>query len=274
MAEIANSKGTILIVDDEPNVLWFVSKVCQPLGFETLTAGSGMEALKVVQECGAKIDLVLLDLKMPGMGGLEVLRSMRKHQPDIPVVVLTAVHDKEEECRKLGVMHFLKKPYSLEELLDLIKNIAGRRAEDRLPLQLDPSLEPSAKIMIVDEAEEVCELLGMLLTEDVLDAHFEVMWVHSGEEALQKSKDFKPDIAIVEIKMHGIWGDELVRRFKAGEGHCPKDFVIYTASTDPQEVERARRLGHKILAKPTHLEALIEVLKKICVRHELLRPKA
>lgn len=75
-----------------------------------MTAGSGMEALKYIQECGDKIDVVLLDLKMPGMGGVEVLKSIRKHQPDLPVIILTAIHDKKEECEKLGVEAFVKKP--------------------------------------------------------------------------------------------------------------------------------------------------------------------
>jgi len=70
MAASEHNKGTILLVDDEPNVLWFISKVCQPRGYATLTAGSGIEALKYIQECGEKLDLVLLDLRMPGMGGL------------------------------------------------------------------------------------------------------------------------------------------------------------------------------------------------------------
>ena len=71
--------------------------------------------------------------------------------------------------------------------------------------------------------------------------------------------------------MPEMWGDELVRRFKAGEGVCPRDFVIYSGVGDPQEVDRARRIGHKFLTKPTDLDALLESLKKICIRHRLLK---
>lgn len=268
-----STKGTILIVDDEPNVLWFISKICQPMGYGTLTAGSGMEALKVIQECGEKIDLILLDLRMPGMGGIEVLKSIRKHRPDLPVIVLTAIHDKREECEKLGIEAFVKKPYSLEELYQRIENIMDRKSYDRGGVEIPSGYEPSAKILIVDDEAEVCELLAVSLTEDVADAHFEVKWASSGDEALRMSLDFEPDIGIIDIKMPHMWGDELIKRFKAGEGHCPKDFVIYTSVTDPKEVERAIKLGHKFLSKPTHLDALVEVLEKICVRHNLLRKK-
>ena len=274
MANLNSAKGTILIVDDEPNVLWFISKICQPMGYGTLTAGSGMEALKVIQECGDKIDLVLLDLRMPGMGGIEVLKSIRKHQPELPVIVLTAIHDKREDCEKLGIEAFIKKPYSLEELYRHIENIMERKSYDRGGVEIPSGYEPSAKILIVDDEREVCELLAVSLTEDVADAHFEVKWVSSGDEALRMSLDFEPDIGIIDIKMPHMWGDELIKRFKAGEGRCPKDFVIYTSVTDPKEVERAARLGHKFLSKPTHLDALVEVLEKICVRHNLLRKQA
>jgi len=268
------SKGTLLIVDDEPNVVWFISKVCQPRGYETITAGSGVEALKYIQECGEKIDLVLLDLRMPGMGGMEVLKSIRKFQPDLPVIILTALHDKKSDCEKLGIEAFMKKPYSLEELYSRIESVIESRTFDKKELMLDPNVEAAAKILIVDDDTEVCELLSTALFEDVQDAKFQVKWAKSGDDALRISNEFEPDIAIVDIKMPHMWGDELVHRFKAGEGHCPRDFVIYTSISDPAEIDRARKLGHKVLGKPTDLDALVEILKKICVRHNLLHKKS
>jgi CheY-like chemotaxis protein len=273
MIESKPMPKTILIVDDETNVLWFVSKICQPLGYETLTASSGMEALKIIQECGEKLDLVLLDLKMPGMGGIEVLKSIRKHQPELAVIILTALHDKREECEGLGIEAFVKKPYSLEDLSRRIEAVLERKVADKSAIVIPDAMEPCAKILIVDDEIEVCELLGTSLVEDVPDCHFEVKWVHSGDEALRVSREFEPDIAIIDIKMPHMWGDELIERFKRGEGHSPKDFVIYTSVTDPAEVERARKLAHKFLSKPTQIETLVEVLKKICVRHKLLRKK-
>lgn len=271
MVDVPMKKGTILIVDDEPNVQWFISKTVQPMGYETLTAGSGMEALKMIQECGDKIDLVLLDLHMPGMGGIEVLKSIRKHQPEMSVIVLTALHDKRDECEKIGVDAFMKKPYSLEDLYRHIERVIEKKSFDREGVQIEQGVIPSAKILIVDDEAEVCELLRLSLSEDIQDCQFEVKTAKSGDEALRLSLEFEPDIGIIDIKMPFMWGDELVQRFKNGEGKSPKDFVIYTSITEPKEVERARRLGHKILSKPTNLESLVEVLKKICVRHNLLK---
>lgn len=265
---------TILIVDDETNVLWFVSKICQPLGYETLTASSGMEALKIIQECGEKLDLVLLDLKMPGMGGIEVLKSIRKHQPDLAVIILTALHDKQEECERLGVEGFVRKPYSLEELHRKIEAVLEKKVAEQREIVIPEAMEPNAKILIVDDETEVCELLGTSLVEDVPDCHFEVKWALSGDEALRLSMAFEPDIAIIDIKMPHMWGDELIERFKRGEGHSPKDFVIYTSASNESEACRAKKLGYKMLAKPTQIDTVVEILKKICVCHRLLRKKS
>jgi CheY-like chemotaxis protein len=274
MVDIPKSKGTILIVDDEPDVLWFISKTSQPLGYDTLTAGSGMEALKIIEECGERIDLVILDLHMPGMGGVEVLKSIRKRHPNLAVIVLTAYADEQEECEKLGIEAYFRKPYSLKELYSRIEAVIDRKAEEKGGVEIESGYEPCAKILIADDEKEVCELLAAALTEDVGDAHFEVKWALSGDEALRLSREFEPDIGIIDIKMPHMWGDELIGRFKAGEGHSPKDFVIYTSVADPGQVDRAKKLGYKFFSKPTDLETLVEVLKKICVRHKLLRKKA
>jgi len=265
-------RGTILIVDDEPNVLWFITKVCQPMGYETLTAGSGPEALKVVEECGEKIDLILLDLKMQGMDGVDFLKAVRAGGFRMPVIVLTAAHEREAECRRIGIEAFLKKPYSLEELYDRIESIVARQTFDPTDGVLAAGMEPSARILIVDDEPGVCEFLCAALMEDVTEMHLEVRWAKPGAEALKVSRDFRPDIVILDIKMKEMWGDEMIRRFKSGEGFCPKDFIVYTTTGDPQQLSRAKGLEYKLITRPTDLDVLLEGLKKICVRHGLVRP--
>ena len=272
--DILKSKGTILIVDDEADTLWFISKTSQSFGYDVITAGSGTEALKIVEECGAKIDLVVLDLHMPGMGGIDVLKSIREHQPDRPVIILTALHAEQSACERLGVLAFIRKPYSLKDLYGQIERVIGRHNEDKGEAAIEPGYEPYAKILVVDDEPEVCERLGTALAFQVLDAHFEIRMAFSGDEALSISREFEPDIGIIDIKMPHMWGDELIERFKAGEGRSPKDFVIYTSVADPGQEDRAKKLGYKLFSKPTDLETLVGVLRKICVRHKLLRKKA
>jgi CheY-like chemotaxis protein len=265
------AKGTVLIVDDEPDVVFFVSKIIPPV-YHTLTAQSGLEALKYVQELYDRIDLVLLDLRMPGMGGLEVLKSIRKHNADLPVIVLTALTDKRKECEALGIEAYVTKPYSIQDLYGHIARVLGQKTELRAESTVPAGMIPSAKVLIVDDEQEVCELLTLALTEDLADADFEVRSMLSGDEALRVANEFEPDIAIIDIKMPYMWGDELIRRFKAGQAFCPKDFIIFTGA-DVGKTPAAKRPAYKVFSKPAKIEELIEVLKKICVRHRLLTKK-
>lgn len=266
-------KRTLLIIDDEPDVVFFISKLCQPQGYHTLTASSGPEGLKYIRELSGRIDLVLLDLNMPGMGGVEVLQTIRSEQPKLPVVVLTALAGKRKECEALGIEAYITKPYSLEELYQTITRVIGDHFEARAPAEIPTGYIPCAKILIVDDEPEVCELLGQVLTEDFTGAEFKIRTAGCGEEALKVADEFEPDLAVVDIKMPHMWGDELIEKFKQGAAFCPKDFVIFTGADVPEQREKAKKFGYKVLAKPARLEELVQVLKKICVRHGLLRKK-
>jgi len=264
------ARGTILIVDDEPDVVFFISKVCQPQGYHTITASSGLEAIKYLDQLKEKIDLVLLDLRMPGMGGIEVLKTIRKNYDNLPVIIVTALSEKKKECEDIGIEAFVTKPYSLEELYKQITTVIGQREDEKHHEEVPEGAMPCAKVLIVDDEREVCELLSESLLEDAMNARYEVRFALSGDEALRVADEFEPDVAIVDIKMQHMWGDELIEKFKAGAAHCPKDFIIFTAADLPEYREKAKKAGYKYLTKPAKIEELFEVLKKICVRHKLL----
>ena len=267
------AKRTILIVDDEADVVFFISKIFQPQGYHTITASSGMEALKYIQELPGRIDLVLLDLRMPGMGGLEVLKTIRKRHGNLPVIILTALTDKFRECEALGIEAYITKPYSVEDLYCQIMRVLGEREVTRKEPEIPPGMIPAAKVLIVDDEAELCEILSHSLREDVRDAEYEVRWATNGDEALRIANEFEPDVAIIDIKMPHMWGDELIARFKAKAASAPKDFIIFTGADVPEQREKARKSGYKVLMKPAKFEELIEVLKKTCIHHNLFKKK-
>jgi len=264
-----NSK-MILIVDDEPNVLYFVKQLCRRVGLGVITAQSGLEALKYVQEHGSSLCGMVLDLYMPGMGGLEVLKSVKKHHPDLPVIILSALVDRKKECLELGAESFVAKPYSLESLESAIDSMIERHKFDTGGLALQPGMIPCAKILLVDDEKEVCELMVDSFA-DAGNVAFTVKYALNSDDALRLSLEFEPDIAIVDIKMPHIWGDELIDLFKAGRGHCPKDFIIYTSTHEGDHLARAKRHTYKYLTKPVDIDVIIETLTKICIKHNLLK---
>ncbi len=110
--------GTVLVVDDEASVLHTAAMIVRSLGFDTLKAEDGAEALRLFAQHGQRIRLVLLDLTMPVLGGREVLRALRERAPVLPVV-LTSGYSEEDALREDATDRcttFLQKPYAAHDL--------------------------------------------------------------------------------------------------------------------------------------------------------------
>jgi DNA-binding NtrC family response regulator len=120
---------TVLIVDDEKNIRATVARGLRLEGYRTEEAGNGLEALRILDEGG--IDLVLLDLQMPEMDGLELLAAMKDRRSAVPAIVLTAHGSIERAVAavKLGAFDFIEKPPSIERILLAAGNALDR---DRL----------------------------------------------------------------------------------------------------------------------------------------------
>jgi two-component system nitrogen regulation response regulator NtrX len=116
-------KPTILIVDDEPSILQQVSGLLEDEGYKTLTAKDGNEGLAKIDE--GDIALVLLDVYMPGMSGLEVLSYLTQTAPHIAVVMISGQADIETAVKatKMGALDFIEKPFQPERLLVSVKNV-------------------------------------------------------------------------------------------------------------------------------------------------------
>ena len=119
--------ATILIVDDEVSILETVSGVLSDEGYATATAESGEDALRKIKE--ETPDLVLLDVWMPGIDGLETLKRIKESLPELPVVVMSGHGniDTAVKAVRLGAYDFIEKPLSLDKLSLTIKNALERR---------------------------------------------------------------------------------------------------------------------------------------------------
>ena len=106
----------LLIVDDEAEICDFLKSFFEERNYEVKTASSGQTALQLVEQF--KPQVVLLDIKMPGMDGIQTLGNLKKKFPRIKVIMVTALEtrDKIEECLRLGADNYITKPLSLEYL--------------------------------------------------------------------------------------------------------------------------------------------------------------
>lgn len=112
---------TILIVDDEKNYPLILSAVLAEEGFETLTAHSGQEALDLL--ANSDVDLVLTDMKMPSMDGIDLLERIKQKNPELPVIMMTAhgTVEKAVEAMQKGAYNYILKPFDNDQLIVYVK---------------------------------------------------------------------------------------------------------------------------------------------------------
>jgi two-component system KDP operon response regulator KdpE len=113
---MSNEAGNVLIVDDERSIRLSLRTILGNFGFDIVEAARGEEAVALVRS--APFDAVLLDINMPGMGGIEVCRLMRKASPRLPIVMLTVQdsEDRKVEALNAGADDYITKPFQLREL--------------------------------------------------------------------------------------------------------------------------------------------------------------
>ena len=118
----------ILLVDDEESFVDALQKRLIARGFSVEAAGSGEDAVSKAKRHA--FDVVILDLAMPGMDGIETLKRLRKNDPDLQIILLTGHGsiEKAVEATKLGAMDFIQKPAKLPDLLEYIREAGAKRA--------------------------------------------------------------------------------------------------------------------------------------------------
>ncbi len=124
----------LLIVDDELDALEGVRFFFESRGVEVLTAQGGLEALALVKACHPQV--IMLDIKMKGMSGIEILQKAKELDPSVAVVMITGLSEDglEEACQSLGATAFLEKPVRVEQLEQVIHT-----------LNANPSLKSSGR---------------------------------------------------------------------------------------------------------------------------------
>ena len=121
----------VLLVDDEVKLLESVSQRLSLRDFEVTTAPDGKKAIKAAK--GDKFDVAIVDLRMPGMDGTEVLKTLKKRHKWLEVIILTGYGsvDSAAECTRLGAFGYLEKPCDFDKLIDVLKQAYTERLKKK-----------------------------------------------------------------------------------------------------------------------------------------------
>lgn len=122
---ISQRRGTVLLVDDETIIIEVGRDILEIMGCTVKTALSSEEAVKIFERCGAEIDLVILDMIMPSMGGGQVYEQLKRIQPDVKVLLASGygMNDQVLEILKRGCKGFIQKPFNIVQLSEKIREV-------------------------------------------------------------------------------------------------------------------------------------------------------
>lgn len=192
---------TVLLAEDDTGIAEPLSRALQREGHRVVVAGDGPTALQRAGD--AEVDLLVLDLGLPGMDGLDICRRVRKHRPDLPVLMLTARTDEVDFVVGLdaGADDYVAKPFRLAELMARVRALLRRTASDALEVG-GVRMELSARRVLVDGAEvglanKEFELLRVLLHRaGQVVSRDEILWDVWRDPELKTSKT---------LDMHMSW---------------------------------------------------------------------
>jgi DNA-binding response OmpR family regulator len=253
--------STILVVDDERLMCDLLRAVLVRHGHEVLTAMNGREGLLLFRKHHPRF--TLLDLRMPEMNGIEVLKQIRAVDPQAAVLILTAWGSDalEQQARQLGVVDFLSKTLSLDVLVEAMERTLQQSGQAATPAQAaEPAGAPQAAptaagdgdfILVVDDEPQIRDLLKRFLSL----RGYKVQVASDGQQALTMVEQVPPQLIVLDVYMPGINGVEVLRRLRGRK--FTGGVILLTASQDDKLLQEALDLGSvDVLGKPVDLERL------------------
>jgi DNA-binding NtrC family response regulator len=284
-------KIKVLLVDDEEDYVKTMAERMEMRDVTSRVALNGSEALEMVEDDAP--DVMVLDLRMPGIDGMEVLERVKNEHPNVQVVILTGhgSEQEEKEARRLGAFQYLQKPADTNQILSTIRSawqksvnfvkdskakmdtsaMAAAFAESGMPEMSrevmdkadrdesedsDGTSAKALKVLLVDDEKDLVRTMAerMEMRDQGSDIAFD------GEQALSMIEKEAPDVMVLDLRMPGMDGMEVLKRVK--EAYPKIAVIIMTGHGSDKDEEEARRLGaFDYLRKPVDIAQLMEVVK-------------
>ena len=262
----------ILAVDDEQMFCDLLRASLGHYGYEVITVNSGTEALEQFKR--HRPNITLLDLVMPRMNGIEVLKQIRAVDPQASVIVLTGARsdELEDQARGLGVTDFLRKGLSLKSLMGALDRVLGQQGQPAptTPVQ-GPSGEPlpGDSILVVDDEPAIRDLLWQFLT----GRGYRVRTAQDGVEAVAQVKQEPPRIVILDLFMPRMNGVEVLRELQ--RLNYTGAVIALSANKDTPLLKEMVNLGAvDSIGKPIDLKRLALVIQVVWLLNRMEQESA
>jgi CheY-like chemotaxis protein len=239
----------VLVVEDNRELALVLRRQLESDGYQVVLAGSGEDALWLARE--EQPQLITLDIMLPDVDGFDVLERLKAHPSTaaIPVVVVSVLAERERGY-SMGAVDYVVKPFSEKKLLEAV----------RQALAVVEKAEPQ-KLLVVDDDPDI----RALMSEALAFHGYEIFTATNGQDALDQIPECEPDLLLLDIKMPGIDGYEVIRRLKSQEATRSIPIIVITASPVDKDRDRVRVLGMgatQYITKPLSIESLVREIKK------------
>jgi len=235
----------IMVVDDAEDIRHTLQVILTDEGHNVITAENGFRAIELASE--GPIGLIFMDIRMPGMDGVDALLKIKEILPDCVVVMMTgyAVESLIQKALSGGAKACLSKPVSIEQLLEIAEEVM-------------PNSFIAPRIMVVDDAEDIRDTLQVILTDGGRD----VITAENGFQAIEKASEGPIDLIFMDIRMPGMDGVEAYLKIKEIRPECI--VVMMTGYAVETLIEKALSEGAKTcLRKPVSIEELLEIAEEV-----------
>jgi len=240
---VAANVHRILIVDDEPDICANLWDILTDLGYQVNTAHDGFVALDLVKK--HVYDVALLDLRMPGMDGLELYRRIREVSAGTVAIVVTAYAGSEaaKSACAAGAWRIVPKPVDTGSLLGLVAQAL------ETPL-----------ILVVDDDRDLCENLWDLLHERGYRVHL----AHDAPEAEQALRERKFHVVLIDMKLPAGDGHQVLRTMQKINREARTVLITGHAAEMEAKVQEALQAGaNAVCYKPFDVEKLLSTVQKL-----------
>lgn len=239
---IVEKTGRVLVVDDEPNMRKTLADILQDEGHQVSTASSGEEAVELCSK--ERYDVVLMDVRMPGMNGVEAFRKIRLHQDNVRVIMMSAysVDELKEVALDEGAIAFLPKPLDIERIIKLIGEVKD------------------TAILVVENEESVASALYDALKQQ----GYRVTVAKKPHDALELAEQIRYDLVFIDAELPAMNGLELYLAIKK---ITPSAVAIMIAGLEAEfeaiAKEAVRRTAYTIVQKPLDIEHIVKLLERV-----------
>lgn len=268
----------ILLVEDDPFISEIYTKKLGSSGFEVIPALTGRDALKKIQEM--PFDLVMLDMVLPELSGMEILRELRTNKdfdPGLKVVVFSNLSGPQErqDALSAGANGFISKTdftpsevvvevkRHLDQFASQAKN-ADRNADDSkdspAPTVPDESGSRTKRILLIEDEPVFIEMFGKALT----DAGYAVIIERNGQSGLDRIRTERFDLIVTDHLLPSVSGKEIIQAVRSDEALKFLPIFLLTASLEEEEVKALQASGAvnrsflKTQVTPSELAAVVD----------------